>query len=31
MADFVTVWHCWTARLDMWGQLRFGAVNMGSE
>lgn len=31
MADFVTVWHCWTARLDMWGQLHFGAVNLGTE
>lgn len=27
-ADFVTVYHCWTARLDMYGQLHFSAENM---
>lgn len=26
---FTTVWHCWMGRLDMWGQLHFGAENHG--
>lgn len=27
MADFVRVYHCWTARLDVYGQLWMGAMN----